>query len=197
MIINIVKPVQKFRNYEKVTFTSEKNKERKTINIKRSDNDYERLTQIENWIANNIPETDESIEGEYDTSKLEKPVKEEPKKTEPKELSEEEKELKQKREELNIKREERDNVSKEIAKLIKGMKEDKELIEIQEKFGYQSTEFENIIKDKEKRKFDEFVSKKEELESIKTDYNKLKSEVESLESSICDDCDDCDDCDEE
>ena len=184
MIINIVKPVQKFRNYEKVTFTSEKNKERKTINIKRSDNEYERLTQIENWIANNIPETDESIEGEYDTSKLEQPVKEEPKKTEPKELSEEEKTLKQKREELNIKREERDNVSKEIAKLIKGMKEDKELIEIQEKFGYQSTEFENIIKDKEKRKFDEFVSKKEELESIKTDYNKLKSEVESLEISI-------------
>ena len=144
---------------EHITFTSERNEKGLTKPFSRSTSNEQRLRKILKFIEANFFDIQDKEIGEFNTDEIlskEEEAKEEP------EPVEEDPEVVQQREY----RQEKGEIDKQIAELLEGLKEDKELLEMKEAFNYTSEEIQTII-DKKKEKFVLFEQLKTRLEELK------------------------------
>ena len=175
MLIKIHK-IEKYKDYWKVRFTSERNDSGIEISTPVF-HDYDKLIKhIEKYIENNIPEI-KYVDIEKDSSEIviEEP---EPEPTpEPKEPTQEELRLSDMRKELSELQNQKESLANEIKNLLEDWKLDLDLISLRDAFGVESQEYEQIIQDKLNRKLPKYVE-------LKTQYEKLKEQIKIKEEEI-------------
>jgi len=145
---------------EHITFTSERNEKGLTVAFSRSSDNNQRLKRLDKYIENNLFEPSEVKLGEFNT---ETDIIEEEKEEE--ELKEEVEETEEERLQREY-RSEKQEVDEKISILIKGLKEDNELLLLKDAFNYTSDEIQAIM-DKKKTKFVEYETLKTRLEELK------------------------------
>ena len=150
MLIKIHK-IEKYKDYWKVRFTSERNDGGIEISTPVFD-DYDKLIKhIEKYIENNIPEI-KYVDIEKDSSEIviEEP---EPEPTpEPKEPTEEELQLQKMQKELNELQNQKESLANEIKNLLEDWKLDLDLTKLKDDFQIDDKAFLQILEDKKSRK---------------------------------------------
>ena len=175
MLIKIHK-IEKYKDYWKVRFTSERNDYGIEISTPVFD-DYDKLIKhIENYIENNIPKI-EYVDIEKDSSEIviEEP---EPEPTpEPKEPTEEELKLQEMQKELNDLQTQKDALANQIKNLLEDWKLDLDLTKLKDDFQIDDKAFLQILEDKKSRKVQKYVE-------LKTEYEQLKQQIKDKQEEI-------------
>ena len=175
MLIKIHK-IEKYKNYWKVRFTSERNPQGMEISTPVFD-DYDKLIKhIESYIENNIPVVEEvNIEKDSDEIVIEEP-KPEPT-PEPKEPTPEELQLSDMRKELSELQQQKESLANEIKNLLEDWKLDLDLVKFKDDFNITDENFDAIIQSKLERKLPKYIK-------LKTQYEQLKQQIASKEEEI-------------
>jgi len=168
--------IEKYNDKWKVTFTSERNSVGKTIYTPVFQDETKLYEHLYNYIINNFPVEVVTEPKEIDFE----PTQEEPKEI-TEELSEEEQQRLELEKQLNDLENEKMRLANEIAALLSDWKLDLDLFKFKEKWGFEDSEFDEILQAKLNRKLPKYIELKTQYEQIKQQINELKEQLTSQE----------------